>query len=76
MNMAERAEDIDYQPDVLKFKQIWEEINESNKQKPTKISEPEPHTRTKSKYEPKTKEHSKLRDKDKDPIKHSREKSK
>lgn len=31
MNMAERAEDIDYQPDVLKFKQIWEEINQTNK---------------------------------------------
>ncbi len=54
----------------MKFKQIWEEINETNKQKPTKISEPEPHTRTKSKYEPKTKEHSKLRDKDRDPFKH------
>jgi len=24
MNMAERAEEIDYEADVLKFKKIWE----------------------------------------------------
>lgn len=34
MNMAERAEDVDYEPDVLKFKKIWEEMNETTKPKP------------------------------------------
>ena len=29
MNMAERAEDLDYEPDVLKFKQIWNEMKET-----------------------------------------------
>jgi hypothetical protein len=26
MNLSEKAEDIDYEPDVLKFKQIWNEM--------------------------------------------------
>ncbi len=33
MNMAERAEDVDYEPDVLKFKKIWEEMKETSKPK-------------------------------------------
>ena len=35
MNMAERAEEVDYEPDVLKFKQIWNELKETNKAKGT-----------------------------------------
>lgn len=34
--MAERAEDFDYEPDVLKFKQIWDEMSETTKQKKEK----------------------------------------
>ena len=34
--MAERGEDIDYEPDVLKFKQIWDEMKETNKDKTPK----------------------------------------
>ena len=26
MNLPEKAEDIDYEPDVLKFRQIWNEM--------------------------------------------------
>ena len=31
MNLAERTEDIDYEPDVMKLKQIWNEMKETNK---------------------------------------------
>ena len=31
--MAERAEDLDYEPDVLKFKQIWNEMKETTHEK-------------------------------------------
>lgn len=32
MNMAERGEDLDIEPDVLKFNQIWGEMNETKKE--------------------------------------------
>ena len=32
MNLAERAEDIDYEPDVMKLKQIWNEMKETTKE--------------------------------------------
>lgn len=38
MNMGDRAEDVDYEPDVLKFKKIWEEMKETSKPKPQKDS--------------------------------------
>ena len=42
MNLAERADDLDYEPDVMKLKQIWGDIkgktqeqSSLSKQKPT-----------------------------------------
>ena len=31
MNLAERVDDVDYEPDVLKFKQIWAEMKDTKK---------------------------------------------
>ena len=44
MNMAERAEQIDYEPDVLKFKQIWDEMKETNKDAQDKAKNKEAQT--------------------------------
>jgi hypothetical protein len=68
MNMAEKAEDLDYEPDVLKFKKIWEEMKETSKPKLPKENSQEA-SKNKSKIEPKTKDHSRTRDKSKEPKK-------
>lgn len=57
MNMAERVEDIDYQPDVLKFKKIWEEMSETTKPKNNREGSREPN-KSKSKNDQKTKDQS------------------
>ena len=31
MKMAERVDEIDYEPDVLKFRQIWDQMKETSK---------------------------------------------
>ena len=33
MNTSEKVEEIDYEPDVLRFKKIWEEIKDTSQEK-------------------------------------------
>lgn len=69
MNMAERAEDLDIEPDVLKFKKIWEEMNETTKPKqPLPRDNSHEASKNKSKIDAKTKDHSR-KEKSKEPKK-------
>ena len=55
MNLSERAEDIDYEPDVLKFKQIWNEMKVNTKEKPKETQKLPPPQRGESKNKKKEK---------------------
>ena len=35
MNLAERTEDLDYEPDVMKLKQIWGEMKAKTQEQPS-----------------------------------------
>lgn len=34
MNMSEKIEELDIEPDVLQFKKVWDELKEVHKEKP------------------------------------------
>jgi len=62
MNMADRPEDIDYEPDVLKFINLWNEGKNTTKSKLANTSSQETF-KQKSKIEPRTKEKSRQKEK-------------
>ena len=49
MNLAERADDLDYEPDVMKLKQIWGQMKTNTQQKPTSSKQQPTNDRSKTK---------------------------
>ena len=49
MNFAERADDLDYEPDVMKLKQIWGEMKAKPQEKPSSSTHKPTNDRSKTK---------------------------